>query len=167
MPKNNEYLNEGRLADVLALIQVLALNQKTRRVNSRLVGELQGAPRSAPDWITIGREHREFFRVGVPAEEGKGPHVSLIARNTQEYELAGNGEEVKPVLSPETTAKLMQMATDLHDRQVAQSNAWKAWLIPVLVSVVAATASISAAFISAAMKASTPASEVGRTHPPS
>lgn len=150
MASNNRhtYLIHGRLSDVLALIQVLALSPKTRRTNDGLFTELQGNSKSATDWIEIGRQHREFFRVVTP-KEGK-PHVALIARTAQEDIDPDDGEATKPVLSPSMTARLMEMATDMHARQVQQRDAWKVVWVPIAVAVLAAIASISAAVISAA-----------------
>ncbi len=144
------YLIDGRLPDVLALIQVLALSPKTRRSEDGLKAELQGAPTSAASWIEVGNQHREFFR--VKPEEQKRAHVSLIARNTQETVEREDGDEVRPLLSTETTAKLMQLAVDLHAREVQSSEAWKTVIIPITIAVLAAIASISAAFISSALK---------------
>lgn len=145
------YLITGRLPDVLALIQVLALSPKTRRSEDGLSDELQGGPSSAANWMEIGAQHREFFRV-KPAGQ-KRAHISLIARNAQETVEREDGDEVRPLLSTETTAKLMQLAVDLHAKEVQRSEAWKTVLIPITIAVLAAIASISAAFISASLKA--------------
>jgi len=69
------YTHPDRLADVLALIQVLALAAYRHRSDSGLVDELQSSPRSARDWKEVAREHPEFFRV----EEGRKLAVSLVA----------------------------------------------------------------------------------------
>lgn len=66
--KKPSYLIEGRLSDVLALIQVLALSPKTRRSEQGLLQELQGSPRSGESWIDVGRQHRESFFVLRPQE---------------------------------------------------------------------------------------------------
>lgn len=126
------------------MIQVLSLSPKTKRSNEGIVLELRESPQSAKDWIAIGREHREFFRV---VERDDGANVALIARNSQEGEENENGNTVKPILSPEMTAKLMDMAADLHDRQYQQSQSWKTIFLPILISVVAAVSSIAAAVV--------------------
>lgn len=148
--QKHSYLIEGRLSDVLALIQVLALSPKTKRSEGGLLEELQGNPTSAESWIEIGLQHREFFR--VKPEGKKRAHVSLIARNTQDPVENEDGDEVRPLLSADTTAKLMQLAVDLHAKQVQSSEAWRTVLIPIVIAVLAAVASISAAFISAQSK---------------
>ncbi|NVZ91270.1 MULTISPECIES: hypothetical protein [Pseudomonas] len=148
--QNSPYLVESRLADVLAMIQVLALSQKTRRSEDGLLEELQGQPKSALNWIEVGLQHREFFR--IKPEGAKRAHISLIARNTQEPVPNDDGDDVRPQLSAETTAKLMQLAVDLHARQIQRSEAWRSVIIPIVIAVLAAVASISAAFISVTLK---------------
>lgn len=165
MSKNDEYLKDGRLADVLALIQVLALSPKTKRSNEGLETEMQGKPRSAPDWLAVGRDHREFFRVMTPdldpeEEEERSPHVSLIARFTQAViKTDGYSKGRRPALGPDTTAKLMEMATDLHDRQVDQQqsrislvNTRWTMAIPIAVAICSAAASVYAAYLTSATK---------------
>src|SRR5207245_2689289 len=61
--KSREYLHPGRLEDVIALIQVLGLDKSTKRGESALDVELCGTPASARDWLDVGRQHPEFFRV--------------------------------------------------------------------------------------------------------
>lgn len=148
--KMHSYLIESRLSDVLALIQVLALSPKTRRSEEGLVNELQGKPKSGKSWIEVSGQHREFFRVKPTGETGA--HVSLVARNVQEPVPTDNGNEIRPLLSTDTTAKLMQLAIDLHAKQTQSSEAWKTIYIPIVIALLAATASISAAFISASLK---------------
>ncbi|HEF4727279.1 TPA: hypothetical protein SAP13_004717 [Burkholderia multivorans] len=145
----HKYLINGRLADVLALIQVLALSPKTRRTNEGIMQALRAAPQSASDWIEIGRQHREFFRVFTP--EGKLSNVALIARNTQEDLTREDGDSVKPLLQTDVTARLMEMALDMHTREEQQKGAWKTVWVPISVAVLAAIASISAAVITAVL----------------
>ena len=57
------YSKNGRLADVIALIQSLSLNEQyVYRSEDGLQSELQGKPRSAKLWSTIAQDHPEFFR---------------------------------------------------------------------------------------------------------
>jgi hypothetical protein len=60
---DKQYLNPNRLADVLALIQVLALDEHVHRSEDGLQSELQGQPKSGRSWTEIARSHPEFFRV--------------------------------------------------------------------------------------------------------
>src|SRR5260370_10019354 len=75
--EDRQYLNSSRLADVLGLIQVLALDQHAHRSEEGLKSELQGLPRSGLSWTEIARAHPEFFRV----RPGGDHTVSLIARH--------------------------------------------------------------------------------------
>lgn len=120
------YLKGERLADTLALIQVLALDEHPHRSEAKLQVELQGRPKSAEAWASLAREHPEFFRVRAEAEHP----VSLVARH-----VLPSDQGVR-TLSSDYTAKLMQLAVELHDRQLRRVQAWQAF-IPLLVAVVA------------------------------
>ena len=122
------YTKPSRLQDVLALIQVLALDRHTYRSESGLAEELQGKPGSAESWIALAREHPEFFRV-----RQQGEHVlSLVARHVTPKDEQGERE-----LPPELIHKLLQTAIDLHDRQVQAKERWKSF-IPLIAALIAA-----------------------------
>jgi len=111
--KNNKYLKEGRLEDVLALIQVLALDKNSHRSEDGLKSELPVIPSSSESWQQLAIEHQEFFRV----VEGKKYPISLVIRHVSEE--AG---EKRPPLSPEHTQALLNAAIELHDRQIRRSQ---------------------------------------------
>ena len=126
------YLKGERLADVLALIQILALDEFPHRSEDKLRGELQGKPESAEAWASLAREHPEFFRV-----RGEAQHpISLVARHVLPKDDQGNR-----TLTPDYTAKLMQLAIELHDRQLRRLQAWHAF-IPLLVAAIAGAISL-------------------------
>src|SRR4030042_4014883 len=116
--KELPYMKKNRLADVLALIQVLALYKHAFRTQSGITEEFQGEPISAESWLHVAREHQEFFRV----REGKGVEISLIARYAQENHAP---------LDPGYTAKLMETAIKIHDSQLNSSRWWTFWM-PVI-----------------------------------
>lgn len=116
--KKFSYTKKYRLADVLALIQVLAMYEYAHRTHDGIQKEFQGDPRSAGSWIQIAKEHQEFFRV----REGKGTEISLIARHAKEG---------YPELTSEYTAKLMETAIKIHDSQLNSSRSWTFWM-PVI-----------------------------------
>ena len=124
----NAYLKPGRLADVLALIQVLSLDEHSHRSENGLKEELQGLPTSADSWISVAREHPEFFRVRLSGEHV----VSLTARHVSPKDAEGQRH-----LPLEFTSRLIQTAVDLHDRQVRRSERWTVWL-PIAASATAA-----------------------------
>jgi hypothetical protein len=121
MAKNSKspYLVSGRLSDVLALIQVLALDEHAHRSDDGLASELQGSPRSSSSWPALAGEHAEFFRVRPEGEH----RVSLIARH-----VTPKVGDARPALPPDYTSKLLQLAVELHDREVRRDQAWHVWL---------------------------------------
>lgn len=123
----SSYLIGGRLADVLALIQVLALDEHAHRSEEGLTTELQGAPRSADSWSKIAEQHPEFFRVALTGEH----RASLVARH-----VAFRTEDKRPPLASDYTSKLLQLAVELHDREVRRSQHWDVW-VPLVVALTA------------------------------
>ena len=124
--RKNKYLIDGRLEDVLALIQVLALDKDSHRSEEGLRSELPARPNSSESWLQLAKEHQEFFRV---VEEKKRP-ISLVTRHVSDE--AG---EKRPPLSPEHTQALLNAAIELHDRQIRRSQRWTV-LIPIWVAVI-------------------------------
>jgi hypothetical protein len=114
------YTKTGRLADVLALIQVLALDPYPQRKETGIARELQGAPASATDWFALAKEHRELFRVNIGEEAG----LSLVARYVLPH---GEGQQRLP-LAPDFVSALLQTAITLHDRQVDAADRWKSFM---------------------------------------
>jgi len=109
----SKYLKSGRLADVLALMQVLALDKDAHRSEGGLNDELQGKPNSADCWLDVGAQHPEFFRVNR-----KDEHVSLVARH-----VTPKIEEIR-ALPPGFIETLVRTAVDLHDREVTRHDRW-------------------------------------------
>jgi hypothetical protein len=118
------YYKAGRLADVLALIQVLDLDQYTHRSLDGLSKELQDRPTSSDSWLTVAKEHPEFFRVREDREEGEHD-LSLVARHVLQKNEAGIRE-----MPPGMARTLLQAALDIHGRQVSASEWWES-LIPL------------------------------------
>jgi len=121
MPES-PYTKRGRLADVLALIQVLALDPDSTRRETGITRDLQGSPISAESWFVLAAEHRELFRVNPQSEYG----LSLVARYVLPH---GNGQKRAPISSDFVSA-LLQTAISLHDRQVSKAEWWKT-LVPL------------------------------------
>lgn len=142
--KSPSYLTKGRLADVLALIQVLALDEHAHRSEDGLKSELQGAPRSADNWSGIAEQHPEFFRV-APSGENR---VSLVARHVSAPAL-----EKRPPLAPDYTSKLLQLAVELHDREVRRSQHWHIW-VPLIVALTAGAFTLFGIWIKAVISPS-------------
>lgn len=140
--EDKQYLQVGRLADALALIQVLALDEHAHRSEEGLQEELQGAPKSASSWTSLAEMHPEFFRV-----RREGTHrVSLIGRHV----LPKNDQGVRQ-LSPEFAGQLIAAAVDLHDRQVRRSERWT-YLVPIWVVLIAGVFSVAVILVKALLK---------------
>jgi hypothetical protein len=116
------YTKPGRLADVLALIQVLALDKSTYRSEDGITAkELVLAPSSATNVTVLAQEHPEFFRVNNAREHS----ISLLARHVQPKDPT---QDTRLPLTAEFTRMLIETAVDLHDRQIAAAEWWKTWI---------------------------------------
>ena len=148
MKSESSYLISGRLADVLTLIQILAFDPSARRSSDGLNKQLSTSPLSAGSWFEVGKLHPEFFRV-LTGKEGQRESISLVARFVLEpVALGGGGEPKTPPLTADVTNNLMDLAVQLHDREMQRRDRWKTVLVPSAIAVVAAGASITAAVIS-------------------
>ncbi|MBS0367743.1 MAG: hypothetical protein JSS57_00940 [Proteobacteria bacterium] len=143
----NPYATDGRLQNVIALIQVLAYSPKARRTEQGLLLELKRPPTETSSWIALAKEHPEFFR--VREEQVKTTHVSLIARNAQQSIVDDDGDSVKPLLTTDVANKLMELAVELHDKEARRKDFWRTVVIPIVVGVIAATAAVTSAVITA------------------
>ncbi len=123
--REREYAQPERLADVMALIQVLAFDEHSHRSEEGLQSKLQGTPLSSSSWKEVAQAHPEFFRV-----TGK-PSMSLVARHVMPDR----------TLSPEFTSGLLQVAIEMHDRQVRRSERWT-YLVPIWVALIAGVLSL-------------------------
>src|SRR5215472_1052338 len=137
--EDRQYLKVGRLADVLALLQVLALDPYSHRSEDGLQSELQGPPKSEIDWTSVAKEHPEFFRVKVKQEGGSS--ISLIARHVLPKTEQGTRE-----LSPEFVGQLITSAVDLHDRQLKRNERWT-YLVPIWVALLAGIFTLGTALV--------------------
>jgi hypothetical protein len=127
--QESNYLHPHRLADVLALIQVLAFDPDTHRSESGLLRDLQAHPRSAKSWPILAKDHPEFFRVS----DAPDTPVSLLARHVTLRD-ARSGKH--PILKGTHVDSLLKAAIEMHDRQVRRDERWT-YLIPIWVALVA------------------------------
>jgi hypothetical protein len=132
IPSQSErvYAQPERLADVMALIQVLALGKTTHLTEEELLEEgLKTPPRSGEKhWRSVARAHPEFFRVNP--DPNKENAVSLIARHAKQKKPGEGGREP---LTPDFVDSLLRSAVDIHDRQVRRSERWT-YLVPIWVA---------------------------------
>lgn len=132
--KKTKYLIENRLADVIALLQVLAFDKHYARSANGLEIELQGKPESATSWEKVAKEHPEFFRVKNgkdDSEEIETPKISLISRHVG---LSNQTNRSEP-LSADLAKKYFETAIELHEIQKERSNRWLIWL-PSLIAII-------------------------------
>lgn len=132
---NSPYLKAGRLGDVLALTQVLAIDKRTYRSEDGIAKALNTIPGSAKSWTEIALEHGELFRVNQQNVNS----IALVVRHAQE---APNGESSP--CSNEQLSKLLSLAIDIHDRAMSRSQRWQVW-VPVVASTSAALVAAMAA----------------------
>lgn len=124
--RQDQYLKQGRLEDILLLIQFLGLSEERQLSNSTLMKEDKlGKPRSAKSWTAVAQNHREFFRVSGGTENKA---IMLVHR----YCLKGD-EAAR--LTDEHIHRLVTMAISMYDRYLQRSDRWKA-LVPVIVAVI-------------------------------
>lgn len=142
MNKKPAYLQEGRLADVLALIQVLAYDRDSYRSEDGLQRELQRLPATRNTWMDLASQHPEFFRV---TNEPSKLRIALLARYVLQREETEDGIK-KPPLKIAVTNKLMELAITLHDKQLERHDRWKTWA-PMIIAIIAAIASIVVACV--------------------
>jgi hypothetical protein len=131
------YRKEGRLAEVLALIQVLSYDKITSRSETGLSNELQSKPATHSSWIALAKEHTEFFRVREGADEEdekKKDLVSLVSRFVQPKV---EGEKNRSPLETDVVNKLMEIAVEIHDRQSERCDRFWKLYIPIIVALLA------------------------------
>ncbi|VTS06895.1 hypothetical protein [Tuwongella immobilis] len=127
--QSKEYLIDGRLEDVIALIQVLGLDEHTHRGESALLGSLKGPPSSAEKWATVARQHPEFFRI----HDGRGGEsIALIARHFRP-----DGED-GPALTMHNVNGLIESAIQIHHGQLQRRQILRATRFLLLGSLIVA-----------------------------
>ena len=139
------YMRDGRLADVLALIQVLAYDRSAYRTEDGLFEELQRQPQTGGTWVDLAREHPEFFRIRIDPD--RKPRVAILARYVLDREWTSEGVYKHPPLDPPVANKLMELAVELHDKQLERQTRFVSVVLPMSVAVIAAAASIASAII--------------------
>ncbi|MNP50732.1 hypothetical protein D3C76_1450140 [compost metagenome] len=98
------------------------------------------------NWIALAKQHPEFFR--VRNDQSRKSRVALLARYVLDRQQLPDGEDKRPPLDVSVANKLMELAIQLHDKQLERKNRWKSVVLPMAVAVIAAGASITAAVIS-------------------
>nr|WP_199156671.1 hypothetical protein [Pedobacter sp. ASV2] len=110
---DNCYLKPNRLSDVIRLIIVLAVDTNSWRSETGLQTTLKDSPKSGETWLSVAKEHPEFFRFGKDDDA-----IVLLIRFIIKKD-SDEGEPRKPI-EVDQTQKLVDQAIALHDRQLAR-----------------------------------------------
>ena len=116
------YTKPNRLADVLALIQVLGIHGYRHRSQGG-VQEALVSYKPDSDWQAIALDHPEFFCVDPEAKLG----LSLIARHVLPKDDKENRELPAGFINT-----LMQAAIAIHAQQVEEAVRWKKIVLQAL-----------------------------------
>jgi len=135
------YLTDGRLEDVIRLIQFLGLGEFAHR-NENVIKQEIDSPSSARSWKELASDHREFFRIGR-SRDGDNDTLALLSRHLKKGKADGDGEDP---LGPQEIFTLVDAAIKTHASQVQRSQLHKeirrvgAWVLAfsALVSLIAA-----------------------------
>jgi hypothetical protein len=149
--------NPNRLADIIAAIQVLGTYRFASRYLEKWEKRLGRTPVSAPNWETVFKQHPEFFTT-------QGPNVSLVWRRSRErnydtftrtllsreaaMELAKEEDEhsekrlSRPPLDTAEVSKLVDIAINLHEREIRHAQE-RRWWITAVVAVVGLIISVA------------------------
>lgn len=143
----NKYLEENRLADVIAAITALSTYKFYKLDFEKWSHRIAGVSEDPKHWETVFREHPEFFRIN--SGDGK---ASLVWRRQypRTYDV-DKGEDIKLLptqkytdgdrfsrrpLNPSEITALISVAVSMHDRALEQRKA-KKWWIPIATAVLA------------------------------
>ena len=110
---DSQYLIPDRLADVIRILVVLAVDKHSFRSEVGLEGILRGKPKSAISWLELANEHPEFFRFNKEQTS-----IVLLIRFLQKVDVTEG--ELREPLTVEQTEKLVDQAIALHDKQLAR-----------------------------------------------
>ena len=131
------YQKEGRLPEVLALIQVLSYDKITSRSEVGLSSELQSKPATHSSWITLAKEHTEFFRVREGTDDKDGKKKDLVSLVSRFVQPKIEGTKNRPPLETDVVNKLMEIAVEIHDRQSERRDRFWKLYVPIIVALIA------------------------------
>lgn len=138
------------MADLIAAIQVLGMYRFASRDLGKWEKRLGRNPVSATNWETIFRQHPEFFTV-------QGNNISLVWRRSrernydtftsqivlreeamqlteQEHE-TGEKRLSRPPLNIDEVSKLVDIAINLHEREIKHGQERRWWISAVIAAV--------------------------------
>lgn len=133
----DKYSKIGRLADVVALISLLATDKHTFRKLENIESSIRSKPTSQETWDGVAKEHPEFFRFNANKN-----HIALLIRSYFEENEEGN----RPALTVDETQTLISTAIALYDKELLFKQR-RAYLIPLYCAIVAAFVSLIGLYI--------------------
>lgn len=160
--RQNPYLSDSRLSDVIAAITVLGTYKFYKLEVSRWTDRITGSCEGADRWRTVFAEHPEFFR-----STSEGDKVSLVWRrqfprnfdvdaepeHQPDHEIEGLTESriSRRPLTPAEVAELIGVAIKLHDRALEQQKA-RVWWLPLAAAGLSLLSVITGALLTALLR---------------
>lgn len=143
-------LKPGRLADVLAALQIMAAGQRPEGTIDHWADQLAGwhPEEQIARWMAVFNDHPEFFLVynlqNDPVRKAalrwryanKLYDSKTETKYTQEEKEKLNKQQrdqlTSPPLDPDAISVLLKTAIDLHSRAIDELNARRSWVAPAL-----------------------------------
>jgi hypothetical protein len=152
------YLKQGRLADLMAAIQMMAIHERYRRSSADWAELISGDSAKSSYWESIFADHPEFFRQSAAHQgdyalvwrrAGNSRYHRGIGKILQSTEVDNLSQEERRYLSrppvPEGQIKtLLDTAINLHQRAVEEYRDRRWWVGPVTTIVNAAGSFVGA-----------------------
>lgn len=162
----NPYLNNGRLAQVIAAITALGNYRYYKLSFEKCAERISNKPEDGDHWGKILSEHPEFFRISETERKAslvwrrQHPKTYHVRKHTEipaeEYRKLNQDDQDlisrRPLAAEEITA-LIGVAVSLHERALEQSKARK-WWVPIATAILAFVGALSGTWLA---KPSTPA----------
>lgn len=154
---SNQYLKSGRLSDVIAAITTLGTYKFYKLEADGWADRISGRQKSSEHWISVFREHPEFFRQAAEKEKyslvwrrqfPRNFDVDEEAEVSADHQFAGlpyDRISRRPLAPSELTA-LIGVAVNLHQAALDQAI-HRRWWLPLAVVVLSFIGSLAGAWI--------------------
>ena len=147
--EQSPYLKPGRLADLLAAIQTMALYARYRRPAEDWAHLIAGDKAQASHWKALFEDHPEFFR---PSTAFPG-HYALVWRRAGtpiDYTTEkGEKRRSRPMVPEGQIKTLLDTAINLHQRAVDAHRDRRWWITPSTAVICALIGAVVGAIIKA------------------
>jgi hypothetical protein len=164
--RRSPYLTDGRLPDLLAAIQTMAIYERYRCPCARWADLISGDESKGSHWQTVFSEHPEFFRpsANFPGDyalvwrrAGASRYHRKLGRVIERDEFTRMTEQdrqrylSRPPVPEGQLKTLIDTAINLHQRAVDDYRDRRWWITP-LVAVLAVIGSFVGAIVGARLK---------------